>query len=165
MYDAPTRHNVPKAFADYRTKAGLLTIGYALCEPFYATVKVAGQAKQVMVQVFERRVLTYTAANPAAFQVEMGNIGQHYYRWRYGSGATTNAPTSVNTTATPTTTVTTVTASTATVAATASQGNLAATTTAAARQATLQAKSYNATTGAASQRYAATKAAVASRTR
>jgi hypothetical protein len=37
----------------------------------------------VMVQVFERRVLTYTADNPPAFQVEMGNIGQHYYQWRY----------------------------------------------------------------------------------
>ena len=84
-YDGPTRHDVPRAFADYRTKAGLATIGYAICEPFYATVKVAGQQKQVMVQVFERRVLTYTASNPAAFQVEMGNIGQHYYRWRYPS--------------------------------------------------------------------------------
>lgn len=36
-----------------------------------------------MVQVFERCVLTYTADNPPAFQVEMGNIGVHYYRWRY----------------------------------------------------------------------------------
>jgi len=36
------------------------------------------------VQVFERRVLTYTASNDSAFQVEMGNIGQHYYQWRYG---------------------------------------------------------------------------------
>lgn len=82
-YDAATQHNVPQAFADYRDKVGLLTIGYAKSEPFLATVKVAGQQKQVMVQVFERRVLTYTADNPPAFQVEMGNIGQHYYRWRY----------------------------------------------------------------------------------
>jgi hypothetical protein len=84
VYDAPTKHNVPKAFADYRTKAGLGTIGYALCEPFYATVKVAGAQEPVMVQVFERRVLTYTASNPAAFRVEMGKIGAHYYQWRYG---------------------------------------------------------------------------------
>ncbi|GEM_PF-1795946 len=83
-FDGPTQHNVPQAFADYRAKAGLATIGYAICEPFYATVKVAGQQKQVMVQVFERRVLTYTASNPTAFQVEMGNIGAHYYLWRYG---------------------------------------------------------------------------------
>ena len=78
-YDDATKHNVPKAFADYRAKAGLATIGFAISEPFFATVKVAGAQKQVMVQVFERRVLTYTATNPAAFQVEMGNIGRHYY--------------------------------------------------------------------------------------
>jgi hypothetical protein len=37
------------------------------------------------VQLFERRVLTYTPTNPAAYQVEFGNIGQHYHRWRYGN--------------------------------------------------------------------------------
>jgi len=83
VYDGVTQHNVPQAFAQFRDKVGLLTVGYAKSEPFLATVKVAGQQRQVMVQVFERRVLTYTASNPAAFQVEMGNIGQHYYRWRY----------------------------------------------------------------------------------
>jgi hypothetical protein len=83
VYDSQTRHNVPMAFADYRNTVGLLTVGLAKSEPFLTTVKVAGQQRQVMVQVFERRVLTYTADNPPAFQVEMGNIGIHYYRWRY----------------------------------------------------------------------------------
>lgn len=83
IYDSPTQHNVPQAFADYRNVVGLLTIGYAKSEPFLTTVKVGGQPKQVMVQVFERRVLTYTADNPDPFKVEMGNIGQHYYKWRY----------------------------------------------------------------------------------
>jgi hypothetical protein len=83
-FDGPTRHNVPQAFADYRTKAGLPTIGYAIAEPFSTTVKVAGTPRAVLVQIFERRVLTYTADNQPAFQVEMGNIGQHYYQWRYG---------------------------------------------------------------------------------
>jgi hypothetical protein len=91
-FDDPTQHNVPQAFADFRAKAGLQTIGYAKSEPFTATVKVAGAPKQVLVQVFERRVLTYTASNPDAFKVEMGNIGQHYYQWRYGSpGASASA--------------------------------------------------------------------------
>ncbi|MDQ6907138.1 MAG: hypothetical protein M3176_09940, partial [Chloroflexota bacterium] len=85
-YDFPTQHNVASAFADYRTKVGLQTIGYAKSEPFMTTVKVGGVQKQVMVQVFERRVLTYTADNPDAFKVEMGNIGQHYFRWRYCGG-------------------------------------------------------------------------------
>jgi hypothetical protein len=30
-------------------------------------------------------VLTYTPSNPAAFRVEMGNVGQHYFRWRYNA--------------------------------------------------------------------------------
>jgi len=31
-----------------------------------------------------QRVLTYTPSNPAGWQVEMGNVGRHYYTWRYG---------------------------------------------------------------------------------
>lgn len=83
VYDDVTRHNVPAAFAAYRAKTGLGVIGYAKSEPFVTTVKIAGVQRQVVVQVFERRVLTYNAANGDAFKVEMGNIGQHYYRWRY----------------------------------------------------------------------------------
>ncbi|MDQ6601919.1 MAG: DUF4352 domain-containing protein, partial [Chloroflexota bacterium] len=94
-YDNPTKHNMPKAFADYRAKAGLQTIGYSISEPFTTMVKVGGQSKQVMIQVFERRVLTYTASNADAFRVEMGNIGAHYYQWRYGT-------TSVSSPASPT---------------------------------------------------------------
>jgi uncharacterized protein YkwD len=83
-YDDTTKHNVPQAFAQYRDKAGITAIGLAISEPFMATVKVGGTATSVLVQAFERRVLTYTASNPAPFTVEMGNIGQHYVRWRYG---------------------------------------------------------------------------------
>ena len=82
-YDSQTQHNVLGVFADYRNAAGLLVIGYAISEPFRADVKVGGQMRTVLVQVFERRVLTYTSSNPDAFKVEMGNIGQHYYQWRY----------------------------------------------------------------------------------
>ena len=95
-FDATTQHNIPKAFNDYRTKAGLLTIGLAIAEPFWANgVLVGGQPKDVLVQAFERRVLTYTPSNPDAFKVEFGNIGSHYFTWRYmtnaggGTGTTT----------------------------------------------------------------------------
>ncbi len=91
-YDDATQHNVAAAFADYRTKAGLSTIGYAISEPFRATVKVGGVSKDVMVQIFERRALTYTASNPDAFKVEMGNIGQHYFQWRYPNGTGQTQP-------------------------------------------------------------------------
>jgi hypothetical protein len=103
IFDAATKHNVPRVFADFRNKAGVLTVGFALCEPFYATVKVGGAQKSVMVQVFERRVLTFTASNPAAFQVEMGNIGQHYYQWRYGGGAAPTVSPAPTATPSPTT--------------------------------------------------------------
>lgn len=33
-----------------------------------------------MVQVFERRILTYTPSNDPAFRVESGNGWQHCYR-------------------------------------------------------------------------------------
>ncbi|MDQ6907757.1 MAG: hypothetical protein M3176_13100 [Chloroflexota bacterium] len=89
LYDDTTKHNVARAFADYRARVGLGAIGYAISEPFVAMVKVAGTQRTVLIEVFERRVLTYTADNPAAFQVEMGNIGQHYYQWRYGPGGAT----------------------------------------------------------------------------
>lgn len=41
-YDDVTQHNVPAAFATYRTTAGVATIGYAIIEPFWSPVKVAG---------------------------------------------------------------------------------------------------------------------------
>lgn len=81
-YDAVTQHNVPAAFAAFRDRAGVLTVGFAISEPFWSRVKVAGRDTEVLVQAFERRVLTFTPANPAAFQVEFGNIGRHYIVWR-----------------------------------------------------------------------------------
>lgn len=81
-YDTATQHNIPAAFAAFRDRAGVLTIGFAISEPFWSRTKVAGQDKDVLVQAFERRVLTFTPMNPAAFQVEFGNIGRHYVVWR-----------------------------------------------------------------------------------
>jgi len=82
----------------------LLSIGFAISEPFWSNVKVANQQKDVLMQAFERRVLTFTPSNPAAFQVEFGNIGTHYFQWRYvtnpsggtgtGTGTATTATTS-----------------------------------------------------------------------
>ena len=91
-YDDATKHNIAQAFAQYRETAGVAAVGLAISEPFGATVKVAGVSKTVMIQIFERRVLTYTPDNPAPFRVEMGNIGQHYLRWRYGDTLPASAP-------------------------------------------------------------------------
>ena len=88
-YESTTGHNIPAAFVAYRDQAGLASIGLAISEPFWSNVKVAGQPKDVLIQAFERRVLTYTPTNPAPFRVEFGNIGTQYYTWRY---STVSAP-------------------------------------------------------------------------
>jgi hypothetical protein len=62
----------------------VFTMGYPVSEPFWASVQVGGNQRMVLIQIFQRRVLTYDPANPSAWQVEMGNVGRHYYRWRYG---------------------------------------------------------------------------------
>ena len=57
--------------------------GYPIAEAYWATVEVGGTARDVLMQCFERRCLTYTPDNPVEWQVEAGNVGTHYYAWRY----------------------------------------------------------------------------------
>ena len=58
--------------------------GYPVTEAYWTTVAVAGTLRDVLLQCFERRCLTYTPDNPEGWKVEAGNVGLHYYRWRYG---------------------------------------------------------------------------------
>ncbi|MEZ4524229.1 MAG: NHL repeat-containing protein [Thermomicrobiales bacterium] len=68
--------------------------GYPVTEAYWSEVKVGGAYKDVLTQAFERRVLTYTPDNPAGWQVEAGNVGQHYFSWRYeGDGGELPEPT------------------------------------------------------------------------
>jgi hypothetical protein len=64
-------------------------LGYPITEPYWTNVRIAGASKWVLVQAFQRRVLTYVADNPPGWQVEMGNVGRHYYDWRYNQPGTT----------------------------------------------------------------------------
>jgi hypothetical protein len=57
--------------------------GYPVTEAYWTNVDVAGTDRLVLLQCFERRCLTYTPENPEGWQVEFGNVGQHYYRWRH----------------------------------------------------------------------------------
>jgi hypothetical protein len=102
-------HNVPSVFVEFFLRPGLVaqygedgklgvwerspllidwtdTIGLPVAEPYWAQVPVGGQVKWVLMQAFERRVMTYTPENAEAFRVEMGNIGQHYKAWRHPDG-------------------------------------------------------------------------------
>jgi hypothetical protein len=91
-YFGETGHNLADVFNNFFQASPLgedkwlAVMGYPISEPFWSKDKVivGGKAQDVLIQLFQRRVLTYTPANPANFQVEMGNIGQHYYAWRYG---------------------------------------------------------------------------------
>lgn len=66
--------------------------GLPITEPYWATVKAGGGMRDVLIQCFERRCLTYTPSNPPAFQVELANTGLQYYAWRYPQNADRVAP-------------------------------------------------------------------------
>lgn len=99
-FDEVTGHNIPRVFREYMDQRGpvlennqlvtalvvdpLVAFGRPITDPFWADVRVAGVDQPVLIQLFERRVVTYTPRNPEQFRIEMGNVGQHYYLWRYG---------------------------------------------------------------------------------
>jgi len=99
-YEAGVGHNIPSIFWNFLNQQGpviengqtvqapLITpwyyaSGLPISEPYWATVRINGTPTDVLIQAFERRVLTYTPSNSDPFKVEMGNVGQHYYNWRY----------------------------------------------------------------------------------
>ncbi|MDQ2786195.1 MAG: CAP domain-containing protein [Chloroflexota bacterium] len=83
-YDANLGHNVPDVFwnwmqtlpADWQTLLGL-----PITEPYWTQTRVGGTLHSVLMQAFERRVLTYTPDNAPTWQVEMGNVGLHFLLW------------------------------------------------------------------------------------
>jgi hypothetical protein len=99
-YEQATGHNIADVFTTFFAQEGmvleqgnyvyepvldwLFVVGLPISEPYWARVKINGVEKDVLMQAFERRVLTYTPANKPQWRVEMGNVGQHYLRWRYG---------------------------------------------------------------------------------
>ena len=59
-------------------------IGLPLTEAYWSKVKLGGRQVDVLIQIFERRVLTYTPSEPEGWRVQMANVGRHYVDWRYG---------------------------------------------------------------------------------
>lgn len=100
-YDEAGGHNIADVFWRFMNASGpvseggrlrqgplfdwVYTLGLPLTEPLWTRASVDGTERWVLVQLFERRSLTYTPTNAAAWQVEMANVGRHYYNWRYGS--------------------------------------------------------------------------------
>lgn len=103
FYEPSTQHNIAGPFWTFLNQTGPVlnpsgqriegrlfdpvyyATGLPITEAYWANVKVGGAQKDVLVQAFERRILTFTPSNPPAFQVEMGNVGRHYYQWRYNA--------------------------------------------------------------------------------
>jgi uncharacterized protein YvpB len=100
QFEPNLKHNIPDVFWNFMQQRGTVwqndvyvanqlvfdwqqTIGLPLTEAYWTTAIVAGQSRAVMVQAFERRLLTFTPTNPTPFKVEMGNVGAAYYQWRY----------------------------------------------------------------------------------
>jgi hypothetical protein len=122
-FDSILKHNIPDVFWNFMNQKGnifengkltdgqpilgsnpdapwLDATGYPLTEAYWTRVTVGGVAKDVLLQAFQRRVLTYTPDNPAQYQVEMGNVGRHYFTWRYS--ASYDIPATTPPTPTPT---------------------------------------------------------------
>jgi hypothetical protein len=97
-------HQVASPFWEFMTSTGLVyengqyvqapifenpfyATGLPITEAYWTTVRVGGVPADVLVQCFERRCLTWTPGNDPGWQVEAGNVGQHYEQWRYPAGA------------------------------------------------------------------------------
>ena len=77
---------MPRVFRDFLQNGpveAIFAFGLPITDPHWIKARVGGAEKDIFVQLYERRAITYTPSNPAAFQVEMGNVGQHYFQWRY----------------------------------------------------------------------------------
>lgn len=100
-YEATTGHNIPDVFYTYMNQTGtiyengafregkvmdwLYATGYPITEPYWIETTIGEKRTQVMMQAFQRRILTYNPDNEPQWRVEMGNVGMHYYTWRYGN--------------------------------------------------------------------------------
>jgi uncharacterized protein YkwD len=100
-------HQVASVFLDFMRSTGVVYVdgqfvtdrlfeddfyatGYPIAEAYWASVTLKGTVQDVLVQCFQRRCLTYTPGNDEGWQVEAGNVGQHYQAWR---ATVTNEPT------------------------------------------------------------------------
>jgi hypothetical protein len=58
-------------------------LGYPITEAYWTGMRVGGRDYPVLIQAYQRRVLTYAPDFPAAWRIQQGNVGQHYFEWRY----------------------------------------------------------------------------------
>jgi hypothetical protein len=99
QYNSVTGHNIPRVFWEFMNLQGrvnvdgrvvngpvvdwLFAMGLPITDAYWTQAQIGNETRDVLVQLFERRVLTYVPTNPDGYKVEMGNVGQHYFQWRY----------------------------------------------------------------------------------
>lgn len=114
-YIQATSHNIPDVFWSYLNSEGpiqqpdgqvtveplfdwVYVLGYPISESYWSTLIIEGKPRLALIQLFQRRVLTYVPSFNKEWQVQMGNAGAAYYDWRYatptqeGSGPPTIPP-------------------------------------------------------------------------
>ena len=112
-YEPTTGHNIPEAMWTFLNDTGpvkedgqitesrlanpwFYATGLPISDAYWVKATIAGKPTDVLLQAYERRVLTYVPTNPDGFKVEMGNIGQHYYDWRYNQTPTPSGPATIS---------------------------------------------------------------------
>ncbi|HYI13876.1 MAG TPA: hypothetical protein VEX37_00680 [Thermomicrobiales bacterium] len=84
-YDWVTGHNVAAPFAEWVARQpfpAAWLIGRPVTEPYWHDALLDGEPTRVLVQAFERRILTWTPGQPEGWAVESNNAGLHYRSWR-----------------------------------------------------------------------------------
>jgi hypothetical protein len=71
----------------------LKEIGYPVSEPYWIKVPIGGKMTDIMVQAFQRQIITYNPNNKAPFNFEKANVGAHYMNWRYEGAGKPATPT------------------------------------------------------------------------
>lgn len=87
-YEPTLGHNIADVFWKWlgaQPVDWVYAVGYPLSEPYWTNAKIGDEHVWVLVQAFERRVLTFVPTAPDGWQVAAGNVGGHYYQWRYGT--------------------------------------------------------------------------------
>ncbi len=122
-YDSTSHHNIAGPFWDLMNATGPVNtpgdqvvngrlsewqylLGFPLTEAYWITARVEGKSQELLIQLFQRRVLIYNPAAQTGKQVEFTNVGRHWYNWQYGPPPVvtgdTSLPASINATITPT---------------------------------------------------------------
>ncbi len=102
LVDLPgLRHQIAAPFWDYMNSSGVIwengdvvegrlfedpsqIIGLPLTEAYWARVLVDEVMRDVLIQPFERRILTFIPEWGPTWALSTANSGEHYLTWRYG---------------------------------------------------------------------------------